>query len=80
MLVAMAKHKTPGERLAELQERVKAAKDDLKADERKRYEIVGAAIVSLLQSDPGFKSATLPKLRDAIKSPKDKAAVETLLV
>jgi len=76
----MPKQKTPAERLAALQEQMKAAKDDLKAAERKRCEIVGAAVVSLLQSDADFKAAALPKLRDAIKNPRDKAAIETLLV
>jgi hypothetical protein len=79
-LVLMPKMKTPAERLAELQAQVKAAKDDLKAAERKRFEIVGAAVVLLLKSDADFKAAALPKLRDAIKNPRDKAAVETLLV
>lgn len=80
MLCPMAKQKTPAERLAELHQQMKAAKNDLKAAERKRYEIIGAAVVSLLETDAEFKAVALPKLRDAIKNPRDKAAVETLLV
>lgn len=76
----MAKQKTPAERLAELQAQVKAAKNDMKAAERKRFEIVGEAVVTLLKSDAEFKAAALPKLRDAIKNPRDKATIETLLV
>jgi hypothetical protein len=76
----MAKQKTPAERLAELQAQVKAAKDDMKAAERRRFEIVGAAIISLLETDADFKAAVLPKLREAVKNPRDKAAIETLLV
>ena len=80
ILFAMAKQKTPAERLAQLQAQMKAAKEDLKSAERKRCEIIGAAVVSLLSSDADFKATVLPKLRHAIKNPRDKAAVETLLV
>jgi hypothetical protein len=80
MLVPMPKQKTPAERLAELQGRIKAAKDDVKAAERKRFEIVGAAVVGLLNSDAAFKAAVLPKLREAVTNPRDKTAIETLLV
>jgi hypothetical protein len=76
----MAKQKTPAERLAELQAQVKAAKDEIKTAERKRFEVVGEAVVSLLETDADFKAAVLPKLRGAIKNPRDRAAIETLLV
>jgi hypothetical protein len=76
----MPKQKTPTERLAALQEQMKAAKNDLKAAERKRCEIIGAAVITLLNSDADFKAVCLPKIRTAISSPRDKAAIETLLV
>src|SRR5579863_2169763 len=76
----MPKQKTPAERLAELQEQMKATKEEIKTDQRRRAEIIGAAAISLLKSDADFKAAALHKLRDAIKNPRDKAAVETLFV
>jgi hypothetical protein len=80
MLFPMAQQKTPAERLAALQEQMKAAKEDLKAAERRRCEIIGAAVVALLKSDSEFKAAILPKIREAVTNPRDKAAIETLLV
>jgi len=65
----MPKQKTPAERLAALQEQMKAAKDDLKAAERKRCEIVGAAVVSLLQSDADFKAGGSPETAGRYKEP-----------
>jgi hypothetical protein len=76
----MPKQKTPAERLAALQDQVKAAKEDLKSAEKRRHEIVGAAVVSLLKSDAEFKAAWLPKIQKAVTNPRDKTAIETLFV
>jgi hypothetical protein len=76
----MPKAKSAAEKLAELQERVKAAKDQLKAEEKRRHEILGATVAGLLQNDPDFKAAFLPKLRAAVTNPRDKIAIEQLLV
>ena len=56
----MPKARTAAQKLAELQERVKAAKDELKAEEKRRHEIIGAAVVGLLEKDAGFKAARAP--------------------
>ncbi len=76
----MPKTKSAAEKLAELQQQVKEAKEQMKADEQKRFAIIGSAVAELLKKDPDFKAAVLPKLQASLTSSRDKAAIEQFLV
>jgi hypothetical protein len=57
---------TPAERLAAFQEELSTASNDAKATEQRRLQIIGAAVVTLLESDADFRAAALPKLKMAL--------------
>ena len=69
---------TPAEKLAALQEQMKAAKNEMKLDQQKRWQCIGEVVDRLIKSDAEFKAAALPKLQKEAENPREKEAVFAL--
>jgi hypothetical protein len=75
----MPSAKTPTDKIAELQNRLKAAKAEAKEAEQRQFAVIGAAVAKLLETDTEFKTIVLPKLQAVLTSSRDKTAIEKFL-
>jgi len=80
MLLKMPAQKKPADKIAELQDKLRAAKAEAKEAEQRQFAIIGAAVARLLENDAEFKAAVLPKLQASLTTPRDKTAIEKFLV
>lgn len=74
----MPTRKSPADKIAALQEKLKAAKTEARIADQKRFAVLGETIAGLMAQDAGFQALVAEKLK--MVNAKNKADLAPFLV